>query len=137
MAKPGQSFLSQSHRPHFTQVSYRITFVMSIKYERMQYVNEESRQPVQDIVLPHLDHLLCSREYPKTICPSEVARATSAKELKALGVEEWRDLMPTIREVLWGMRQRGEVEILQRGNVVRDIELQDIKGPIRARKTQG
>ena len=100
-------------------------------------MSEECRQPVQDIIHPHLNRLLCSREYPKTICPSEVARATSAKELEDLGFEEWRDLMPTIREVLWGMRQRGEVEILQKGNVVRDIELQDIKGPIRARKTRG
>lgn len=103
----------------------------------MQNMSQESRQPVQDIILPHLDRLLSSREYPKTICPSEVARATSSTELAAVGVEEWRDLMPVIREVLWGMRQRGEVEILQRGNVLHDIELQDIKGPIRARKAQG
>ena len=103
----------------------------------MKQVNEETRQPVQDIILPHLDRLLCSRKYPNTICPSEVARATSAKELEAVGVEEWRDLMPAIRELLWGMRQRGEIEILQRGTVLQDIELQDVKGPIRARKTQG
>ena len=88
-----------------------------------------------NIILPHLDRLLSSREYPKTICPSEIARAVSAKDLELLDVSEWRDLMPGIREELWSMRRRGEVEILQRGAVLpEDIELQDIKGPIRARK---
>ena len=100
-------------------------------------MDEETRQPVQDIILPHLDRLLCSREYPKTICPSEVARATTTRELEAMGVKEWRDLMPAVREILWGMRQRGEIEILQSGNVLRNIELEHIRGPIRARKTQG
>ena len=90
---------------------------------------------MQDIILPHLNRLLSSREYPKTICPSEIARAVSAKDLELLGVSEWRDLMPEVREELWSMRRRGEVEILQRGVVLPEaIGLQDIKGPIRARK---
>ena len=90
---------------------------------------------MQETILPHLDRLLSSREYPKTICPSEIARALSAKDLELLGVSEWRDLMPEVREALWSMRQRGEVEILQRGAVLPEtIGLQDIKGPIRARK---
>ncbi|CAF9929933.1 MAG: hypothetical protein HETSPECPRED_007502 [Heterodermia speciosa] len=88
-----------------------------------------------NIILPHLDRLLSSREFPKTICPSEIARAVSAKDLELLDISEWRDLMPGIREELWSMRRRGEVEILQRGAVLPEgIELQDIKGPIRARK---
>ena len=92
--------------------------------------------PLQDIILPHLDRLLSSREFPKTICPSEVARAVSAKDLQLSGVSEWRDLMPEVRETLWSMRRRGEVEILQRGAVLAEaIGPQDIKGPIRARKT--
>ena len=90
----------------------------------------------RNTIIPHLDRLLYSRDYPKTICPSEVARALSARELDALGLEEWRDLMPEIRELLWDMRQDGEVEILQKGLVLENIELQDIRGPIRARRTQ-
>lgn len=91
----------------------------------------------KDIILPELNHLLSSRDYPKTICPSEVARALPASKLKLLGALEWRDIMPEVRQALWDMRQRGEVEILQRGAVLpENIELQDIKGPMRARRIQ-
>lgn len=90
-----------------------------------------------DVILPQLNRLLSAREYPKTICPSEVARALSATDLVLLGVSEWRDLMPEVREILWTMRDRGEVEILQRGAPLPEgTELQNIKGPIRARRTQ-
>lgn len=90
-----------------------------------------------EILLPHLNRLLSSRDYPKTICPSEVSRALTAAELEALSVRAWRDLMPTVRQILWEMRRRGEVQILQGGIPVPDtVELQDIKGPIRARKIQ-
>jgi hypothetical protein len=43
--------------------------------------------------------------------------------------------MPTIREMLWEMRSLREVEILQKGEPVsEEIELRDVKGPIRARR---
>lgn len=85
----------------------------------------------------HLDRLLASREHPKTICPSEVARALSSSEVESAGATEWRYLMPTVREILWDMRQRGEVELLQRGEIIsNDIPLEDIKGPIRARRVR-
>ena len=90
----------------------------------------------QNTVIPHLDRLLSSRAYPKTICPSEIARAVPSRELEALGLANWRDLMPEIRETLWNMRERGEVEILQKGVVLDKTQLQDIKGPIRARRTE-
>lgn len=91
----------------------------------------------EEILLPYLNHLLSTRSYPKTICPSECARALSEEELKASGTSSWRDLMPHVREMLWDMRQRGEVEILQKGVPIADeIGLQDIKGPIRARMAQ-
>ena len=84
---------------------------------------------------PHLDLYLAAREHPKTICPSEVARALSLGELNTANVSDWRDLMPTVREMLWNMRSRGEVEILQKGQpILEDTELQNLKGPIRARK---
>ena len=82
-----------------------------------------------------LERLLNAR-YPKTICPSEVARALSPEQLDASGVAHWRELMPQIREMLWDMRSRGEVDILQRGEVIPDeIELENIRGPIRARRS--
>ena len=82
-----------------------------------------------------LEQLLTSRECPKTICPSEVPRSLSASELRDLNASQWRDLMPTVRQLLRGMRDRGEVEILQRGAVLpADADLDGVKGPIRARK---
>ena len=87
------------------------------------------------VVKTHLYHLLSKRTYPKTICPSEVARSLSTNELDILGVSNWRDLMPMVRIVLWEMRDRGEVEILQRGSPIPStIGVQDVQGPIRARK---
>lgn len=45
--------------------------------------------------------------------------------------------MPDIRQKVWERRDRGEVEILQKGEVLpEDMALGDIKGPIRARKRQ-
>ena len=87
------------------------------------------------VVGMELESLLNAR-YPKTICPSEVARSFSASELEGIGTTNWRDLMPQIREVLWDMRENGEVEILQKGEVIPDgVALENIKGPIRARRS--
>ena len=87
------------------------------------------------ILMPHVDRLLSSRDYPKTICPSEVARALTAAELKCCDATDWRSLMPSVREILWSMREKGEVEILQKGAPLpQGIELGEVKGPIRARK---
>ncbi len=90
----------------------------------------------EETLMPVIDRLLSSRDYPKTICPSEVPRALTASQLKDLGASDWRDLMPQVRELLWEMRQRGQVEILQKGSPLpSDIELKDLRGPIRARRT--
>ena len=92
---------------------------------------------VDNILVVELDRLLNTR-YPKTICPSEAARALGSDQLAANGVGHWRDLMPQIRELLWKMRSRGEVDILQRGEVIPDgTDLEDIRGPIRARRSSG
>ena len=89
----------------------------------------------RDVLKPHIDRLLSSRPYPKTICPSEVPRALTAAELKACGASDWRSLMPAVRGILWSLRENGEVVILQKGSLVPPgIDLGDIKGPIRARK---
>ena len=89
----------------------------------------------QDILLPHINRLLSSRDHPKTICPSEVPRGLTTTELQALGASGWRELMPEVREMIWEMRRGGEVEILQKGSVIPDgITLEDLKGPIRARR---
>ncbi|VWX61763.1 conserved hypothetical protein [Burkholderiales bacterium 8X] len=72
-----------------------------------------------------IDTLLDQREAPKTICPSEVARA--------LEPDDWRPLMPQVREVAVTMALAGELVVLQGGSeVALDAPLH---GPIRLRRT--
>ena len=88
-----------------------------------------------EVLTERIEQLLKKREPPKTICPSEVPRSFSSAELRDLGVSEWRDLMPRIRELLWVMKENDEVEIMQRGEpIAADMSLEDIQGPIRARR---
>lgn len=84
----------------------------------------------------HLDRLLDSRAFPKTICPSEVVRALSAAELRSENATGWRDLMPQIRELAFALREQGELEVLQKGVVLPDSQkLEHVTGPIRLRRT--
>lgn len=90
----------------------------------------------RDILLNHANNLLDKREFPKTICPSEVARALSSSELDSLDANDWRAIMDDVRSLVWEMREAGEVEIMQKGQVLEIESLADIKGPIRVRKVQ-
>ena len=84
----------------------------------------------------HFGDFLAEREPPKTFCPSEVARALTADEIHDLGYSGWRDAMPGIQELAWELRNRGECEILQKGEVLgEDVGSKDVKGPIRIRRT--
>lgn len=88
----------------------------------------------QECLSFHLNKLLSARQYPKTICPSEVVRALTAEELAQAGVTSWRELMPTIRTLVWTRRRAGDVEVLQHGELVdTDTTLDSLKGPIRVR----
>lgn len=88
-----------------------------------------------DHVVPHLNRLLDSRSFPKTICPSEAARALSAAELQATGVSSWRDLMPAIRSLAFELRDKDELEMLQRGEILPASQtLEHTVGPIRLRR---
>lgn len=90
----------------------------------------------RDILLKHINRLLSSREFPKTICPSEVARALSTSELEALHAHDWRATMDDVRSIVWELREAGEVEIMQKGQALDVESLADIKGPIRVRMIQ-
>ena len=86
-------------------------------------------------VIAHLDRLLESREFPKTICPSETARALSPLELQATGASSWRDLMPAIRKYAFELRDDGKLDILQKGIVLpTSQDYTSTTGPIRLRK---
>lgn len=98
---------------------------------------EYARLPdnVKDAINAQLERLVSSREYPKTICPSEVARSLSAQDLQDAGASSWRELMHAIRTLVWTKRRDGEVEVLQRGEPLsEDLLLEDVRGPIRVRK---
>lgn len=112
-------------------------WILSIVLLIAFFIMSSHSSSTDEIIVRRANELLCSRNYPKTICPSEVPRSLRDSELEALGVSHWRSLMPKVREVLWAMRQRGEVEILQKGEPISGTtSLHDIKGPIRARKVQ-
>ncbi|KAK3111358.1 hypothetical protein LTR53_013488 [Teratosphaeriaceae sp. CCFEE 6253] len=107
-----------------------------------------STSPPDDPLAAHLRAFLRARHPPKTFCPSEVARALSAAELRELGCATWREAMPAVRELAWTWRDgartgEGEgrvdvgvrVEVLQRGVVLGpEVGLGDVRGPIRLRR---
>ncbi|WP_307097817.1 DUF3253 domain-containing protein [Arthrobacter sp. V1I9] len=69
--------------------------------------------------------LLAARAATSTICPSDAARA--------VGDENWRDLMEPARKAARRLVDAGEVEITQGGSVV---DPSTAKGPIRIRKVR-
>lgn len=86
----------------------------------------------------HLRRLLSStRSATSTICPSQVPRALSPQEVAAAlgrpaGGADWRELMDPVRDIVYAMRDAGEVEVLQKGAVVH-TRREDVRGPIRVR----
>lgn len=64
---------------------------------------------------------LVERGADKSICPSEVARAYG---------QEWRRLMPHVRDAARGLSRDGLIEILRKG---RPIDPETIRGVIRLR----
>ncbi|KAL6252375.1 hypothetical protein RBB50_000093 [Rhinocladiella similis] len=87
-----------------------------------------------DLSLVFSQHV-ARREHPKTLCPSEIARSLSPSELAQLGTSDWHDLMPRLREMAFEARDRGEIEVLQKGEVVpSDRGINEVRGPIRIRK---
>lgn len=90
--------------------------------------------------MPHLTHFLETRDHPKTLCPSEVARRLSAADLSTLSAASWRETMPLIRRIIAEMRESGQVEVLQKGQVLEGHlgeGLEGVKGPIRLRRAEG
>jgi hypothetical protein len=65
--------------------------------------------------------MVAERGTGKTICPSEVARALA-------GGEDFRPLMPDVREAAAALADRGEVVVTQRGE---PVDARTARGPIR------
>lgn len=79
-------------------------------------------RPVDRELQEVIARLLAARAEGATICPSEAARA--------VGGEEWRELMEPARRAARRLVAAGDVEITQRGQVV---DPSTAKGPIRIR----
>lgn len=65
--------------------------------------------------------MTAARGREKTVCPSEVARG--------LEPDDWRPLMPLIREAAVALCRKGKLRITQGGEAVADLD--NIHGPIR------
>lgn len=74
---------------------------------------------LEDAILDLLDH----RPDDATICPSEAARA--------VGADDWRDLMPAAREAASRLVEQGRIEVTQGGTVV---DVTTARGPVRLRR---
>src|SRR3954452_13733576 len=66
---------------------------------------------------------LLAQRAPRTICPSEAARALG-------GDDGFRPLMPVVREAAASMAEAGELEVTQGGDLV---DPREARGPIRLR----
>ncbi|MGF1500453.1 MAG: DUF3253 domain-containing protein [Paracoccaceae bacterium] len=61
----------------------------------------------------------------RTICPSEVARALS---------EDWRPLMPAVREAAAALAAEGRLRVTQKGV---EVDATSARGPIRLGRSDG
>ena len=85
----------------------------------MGFCGSVSEQQLREAILT----LARERAPDKTICPSDAARA--------VGGDDWRELMEQARDLSRDLAKAGDVEIMQRGEVI-DPDA-DWRGPIRIR----
>ena len=90
-----------------------------------EIVRDDTSLAIEQAIL----QLTTERGTAKTICPSEIPRLQ-------LNLPGWRGYMPLTREVALKLAKLGEIDILQKGDVL-DVshycEESDLKGPIRLR----
>jgi hypothetical protein len=79
-------------------------------------------QPDDETIRRAIGTLLRARRPGGSICPSDAARA--------LGVTEWRLLMPRVRAVAAAMADAGELVVTQKDAIV---DARTARGPIRLR----
>jgi hypothetical protein len=72
---------------------------------RLPSPEEATEQQVKDLMM----ELLWLRGRGDSICPSEVARGLA---------HPWRPLMPLVKDVAIELAEQGELEVLQRGELV-------------------
>lgn len=80
--------------------------------------------PDREKVRAEIARLAELRTSKKSFCPSEVARALA---------EEWRPLMPLVRQVAAEESKAGRIVVLQKG---KPVEIEHAREPIRLRKPE-
>lgn len=99
-------------------------------WDSVRYCSDACRRrkvrPVDAALEAAILALLDERAAGATICPSEAARA--------VGADEWRDLMEPARRAARRLVDLGSVEITQGGRVV---DPSTARGPIRIRRSPG
>lgn len=75
-------------------------------------------------------------EPPQVFKSSDVAARIPEKELKAMGYENYKDLIPAIKVLAWDMREFGDCVILYTdGKVVPDdVSWMECERPVRFRR---
>jgi hypothetical protein len=98
-------------------------------WDEVRYCSEACRRrgvrAVDEKLTDSIRELLAARAASASICPSEAARA--------VGGEQWRELMEPARRAARRLVAAGEVEITQRGEVV---DPSTARGPIRIRRAR-
>ncbi|KZX20023.1 hypothetical protein EV639_107136 [Rathayibacter tanaceti] len=99
-------------------------------WDEVRYCSDACRRrgvgPEEARLEDEIRSLLLARAASSTACPSEVARR--------VGGEEWRPLMEPVRRAARRLVDRGEIDIVQGGQV---IDPSRAKGPIRLRRRPG
>jgi hypothetical protein len=83
----------------------------------MTATDTETRDRARDAILG----LLAERDFDKSICPSEAARALA-------GEGDFRPFMDPVREAAARLADAGRIEVTQKGEQVR---IGEVRGPIR------
>ncbi|MDY0911948.1 DUF3253 domain-containing protein [Rathayibacter sp. VKM Ac-2804] len=99
-------------------------------WENVRYCSDACRRrgvgPEEQRLEEEIRTVLLARAASSTACPSEVARR--------VGGEEWRPLMEPVRRAARRLVDRGEIDIVQGGQIV---DPSRAKGPIRLRRRPG
>jgi hypothetical protein len=93
-------------------------------WDSMRYCSDSCRRQKLDKKSTHIKdailNMAVERGPAKSLCPSEVARY--------LFPEDWESHMEEVRRVARQLHNRGDIEITQKGEVIKDL---NVKGPIR------
>ncbi len=92
--------------------------------QRTEHPNGMTADPDDQDIDRCVQALLAARRAGASICPSEVARA--------LRPDDWRPLMPRVRQVAFAMARAGRLEIAQHGERVEPGA--PLRGAIRLRR---